>query len=62
MMFMLRNRAPDRFAQRQAQGDERVNKSTIARQKKQWRKEYAREHAVAQKGRRHATLSVCRPS
>ena len=56
MMFMLRNRAPDRFAEGKPKAMNALDKSTIARLKKQWRKEYAREHAIAQKGRRHATL------
>lgn len=56
MMFMLRNRAPDRFAEGKPKAMNALDKSTIARLKKQWRKEYAREHAIAQKGKSNATL------
>ena len=51
VMFMLRNRAPDRFTggPSQSMGAKAMNatdKDTLARLKKQWREEWAREHTL----------------
>ena len=46
VMFMLRNRAPDRFAGGKAKAMNATDKDTLARLKKQWREEWAREHTL----------------
>ncbi|MDP3676165.1 MAG: hypothetical protein Q8R44_13905 [Novosphingobium sp.] len=46
VMFMLRNRAPDRFAGGKAKAINATDKDTLARLKKQWREEWAREHTL----------------
>jgi len=43
LMFMLRNRAPKRFAEGGARGLSAVDKPMLARLRKQWRKEWAAE-------------------
>lgn len=43
LMFMLRNRAPGRFAAGGARGLSAMDKSRLARLKKQWRKEWEEE-------------------
>jgi hypothetical protein len=45
LMFMLRNRAPKRFAEGGAKGLNAVDKMMLARLKKQWREEWERESA-----------------
>jgi hypothetical protein len=45
LMFMLRNRAPDRFAEGRARGLNAVGQMELKRLKKQWREEYERERA-----------------
>ena len=45
-MFMLRNRAPERFAGGKAQAPNAVDKMQLARLKKQWREEWERQHAA----------------
>ena len=45
LMFMLRNRAPERFAEGRPKGLNAVGKMELARLKKQWRAEYERELA-----------------
>ena len=42
-MFMLRNRAPDRFTGGKAKAMSATDKDTLARLKKQWREEWAAE-------------------
>ena len=44
VMFMLRNRAPDRFTGGKAKALNATDKDTLARLKKQWREEWAAEH------------------
>ncbi len=43
LMFMLRNRAPGRFAEGQAKALNAIDKAELARLKKQWRKEWEEE-------------------
>ena len=43
LMFMLRNRAPDRFSEGRAKGLNAVGQMELKRLKKQWREEYERE-------------------
>ena len=52
VMFMLRNRAPDRFTGGKAKAMNATDKDTLARLKKQWREEWAAEFHTA-----HATDS-----
>jgi hypothetical protein len=47
VMFMLRNRAPDRFTGGKAKALNATDKDTLARLKKQWREEWDREAAIA---------------
>lgn len=48
LMFMLRNRAPDRFAQGQPKGLNAVNAAELERLKKEWRAEWeAERHKVS---------------
>ena len=44
VMFMLRNRAPDRFTGGQAKAMNATDKETLRKLKLQWRDEWAREH------------------
>ena len=44
-MFMLRNRAPERFAEGRPKGLNAVGQMELKRLKKQWREEYEREAA-----------------
>lgn len=46
LMFMLRNRAPKRFAADNARGMNAVDNAMIKRLKVQWRKEWEKEHAI----------------
>jgi len=46
LMFMLRNRAPKRFAADGAKGMNAVDRMVLARHRKQWRKEWERERAI----------------
>ena len=46
VMFMLRNRAPDRFTGGKAKALNATDKDTLARLKKQWREEWAAEHTL----------------
>ncbi|MBX7526995.1 hypothetical protein [Qipengyuania vesicularis] len=45
LMFMLRNRAPERFADGRAKGMNAIGKMDLKRKKKQWRKEWEEEQA-----------------
>lgn len=45
LMFMLRNRAPERFAEGRPKGLNAVGQMELKRLKKQWRDEYEREQA-----------------
>ncbi|QYJ08565.1 hypothetical protein KUV82_09245 [Qipengyuania flava] len=47
LMFMLRNRAPERFAEGRAKGLNAVGKMEAERLKKQWRKEWEEEQRRA---------------
>ena len=47
VMFMLRNRAPDRFAGGRAKAMNAADKETVRKLKIQWRKEWEREAAIA---------------
>ncbi|HTN15231.1 MAG TPA: hypothetical protein VL094_10540 [Sphingomonadaceae bacterium] len=47
LMFMLRNRAPGRFTGGAARALNAVDRQALARHKKQWRKEWERERAIA---------------
>ena len=44
LMFMLRNRAPERFAEGRAKGLNAIGKMELKRLKKQWCKEWEAEH------------------
>jgi hypothetical protein len=46
LMFMLRNRAPERFAGGKPQGLNAIDKMELTRLKKQWRKEWEAERAA----------------
>lgn len=46
LMFMLRNRAPKRFAADGARGMNAVDRQVLARHRKQWRQEWERERAL----------------
>ena len=46
LMFMLRNRAPGRFAEGSAKGMNAVDKATLARLKKEWRKDWEHEQRL----------------
>ena len=46
-MFMLRTRAPDRFAQGKPKAMNAVGQMELKRLKKQWREEYERERATS---------------
>jgi len=48
LMFLLRNRAPDRFAGGKAKALSALDAATVARLKTQWREEFEREHALAE--------------
>lgn len=48
LMFMLRNRAPKRFAGGGARGLSAMDRTTLARLKQEWRKEWERERAIAE--------------
>ena len=50
LMFMLRNRAPKRFAAHGAGGLNAVDRQMLARMKKDWRREWERERAEASRG------------
>jgi len=47
LMFMLRNRAPERFTEGRAKGLNAIGKMDLDRLKKQWRKEWEAERAAA---------------
>jgi hypothetical protein len=47
LMFMLRNRAPERFTGGGASGLNAVDQATLAKLKTQWRKEWEQEKAVS---------------
>ncbi|MCL6252060.1 hypothetical protein M3P36_13520 [Altererythrobacter sp. KTW20L] len=46
LMFILRNRAPKRFAADGARGMSAVDRQTLARLKREWRKEWEREQVL----------------
>ena len=46
LMFMLRNRAPKRFAADGARGMNALDRQLLARMKKEWRKEWERERMI----------------
>jgi hypothetical protein len=48
LMFMLRNRAPDRFCADGARGLNAVDKARMKRLKEEWRQEWNREHLARQ--------------
>ena len=52
LMFMLRNRAPGRFAADGARGLSGLDKQRLAEEKKRWRQEWARESKAKQLERR----------
>lgn len=56
LMFMLRNRAPKRFAEGRASALSAVDKQMITRLKKQWRKEWEAEQAALQLEREVTTM------
>ncbi len=57
LMFMLRNRAPDRFTDGAARGLNAVDKQSLAKLKKEWRKDWERERALTRKDRSKEVLA-----
>ena len=57
LMFMLRNRAPERFAEGRARGLNALDKAMLARLKKEWRKEWEREQGALQLQRECETIA-----
>ncbi|APE28512.1 hypothetical protein [Aurantiacibacter gangjinensis] len=57
LMFMLRNRAPGRFAADGAKGLNALDKHRLAEEKKAWRKEWERDRIAHSKTDRAATLA-----
>ena len=55
---MLRNRAPDRFAEGRAKGLNAVGQMELKRLKKQWREEYERERAQGGEARVFASIDA----
>ncbi|WP_052768981.1 hypothetical protein [Aurantiacibacter marinus] len=56
LMFMLRNRAPKRFASDGAKGMNALDRHRLAQMKKEWRKEWERDALAATKTKRGSTL------
>ena len=56
LMFMLRNRAPERFAEGKPKGLNAVDKAELARLKAKWRKEWEREWGAEQMRKECATI------
>ncbi|MEZ5682235.1 MAG: hypothetical protein R3E14_13180 [Erythrobacter sp.] len=56
LMFMLRNRSADRFAEGRAKGMNALDKMELARLKKQWRKEWEKEWGAQQLERECMTI------
>ena len=54
LMFMLRNRAPERFTGGRAKAMNAADKETVRKLKIQWRKEWEREAAIADHAQAHA--------
>ncbi len=52
LMFMLRNRAPERFAEGKPKALNAIGKMELKRKKKQWRREWRKEWEAALPGRR----------
>ncbi len=46
LMFMLRNRSPTRFADGRAKGMNALDRQTLARLKREWRREWEHERAI----------------
>ncbi len=57
LMFMLRNRAPKRFAADGARGLSGLDKHRLAQEKKRWRQEWDRERLAARKKDKGETLA-----
>jgi len=57
LMFMLRNRAPRRFAAGGASGLSAVDRTMLARMKKEWRREWERERFAAAAAEREGQTS-----
>ncbi len=57
LMFMLRNRAPERFAEGRPKGMNALDKMELARLKKQWRKEWEKEWGAKQLGQESITIA-----
>jgi hypothetical protein len=57
LMFMLRTRAPDRFAGGKPGGMNAVDKMELKRLKKQWREEWERERWIADQEEEQETLA-----
>lgn len=58
LMFMLRNRSPERFAEGRAKGMNALDKMELARLKKQWRKEWEKEWGAQQLERECMTIET----
>ena len=57
LMFMLRNRAPKRFAADGAKGLNALDKHRLAQEKKRWRQEWERERVAAGRKNRGDTIA-----
>jgi len=57
LMFMLRNRAPERFAEGKAKGMNAVGKMELARKKKQWRAEWEAEQRSVSPAELHESIN-----
>ncbi|MXP46427.1 hypothetical protein GRI43_03335 [Altererythrobacter luteolus] len=61
LMFMLRNRAPERFAEGSAKSLNAVGKMELKRLKKQWRQEYRKEWEAEQQAGQKADQEPASP-
>ena len=57
LMFLLRNRAPDRFAEGRAKAMSALDKESLARFKQEWRKQWEREQGALQLQRECETIA-----
>lgn len=57
LMFLLRNRAPERFAEGRAKAMSALDKESLARLKQEWRKQWEREQGALQLQRECETIA-----
>ena len=58
VMFILRNRAPERFAEGKPKGLSAMDRMELTRLRNQWRKEWERERAAEQMRQEVATTRI----